>query len=245
MKKIIHITLIIGLSWSCNKPDAWDCVKTSGKKTSDNRTVERFSKVHVYNEINVNLIQNADKAGLVIIHGPENLLNKIETNVENQTLRIEDLNTCNWVRSYQNEMNIDVYTDTLNQIYLFGNGNLTNTDTLYSPELYIETNGGAGHISLCIRTHSSYTYMHAGHTDLKLNGYSHLSYISSGIIGTVDARGLRSDYTFLQNESISDMYVWADHVLEADIQYKGNVYYTGSPQIINQQGRGEGRLYKL
>ncbi len=245
MKITTYTAFFLLLFSACDNSGAWDCMKTSGKTTTKTRTVGTYQKIHLYGKIHLHLIQNKEKAGHIEIQAPENLIPKIETSVENSVLIIDDLNYCNWVRSYDYEIKLIAYSDSLNQIYHYGNGQITNSDTLFARELYIESDGSAGHIDLCIYAYTSYVYMHAGYTDATISGFSGVSYLSSGSQGSIDALHLRTGYTYLLNKGVSDIYLWAEKELKAQIDYLGDVYFKGSPYRIHKSGKGEGQLIKL
>jgi hypothetical protein len=220
-------------------------MKTSGKTKTKTRTVEPYQKIHLYGKIDLHIKQDKVKNGLIEIKAPENLIPKIETKVNNAVLTIDDLNYCSWVRSYDYNITLTAYTDTLNQIYHYGNGHITNSDTLFSRELQIESDGGAGSIDLCIFSYTSYIYMHAGYTDATISGFSGVSYLSSGGLGGIDALNLKTAFSFILNKSIQDIYIWSEKELEATIDYKGSVYYKGDPICIHKKGNGKGQLIKL
>jgi hypothetical protein len=75
-------------------------------------------------------------------------------------------------------------------------------------------------------------------------GYSDLSVISGFYSARFDLSALTSREMHVNNSSIGDMHVNAAEVLKVQIHNTGNIYYSGSPQIIIDSVSGSGNLIR-
>ncbi len=98
---------------SCDKEEAWDCIKSTGEITTETRILENFNKIVLYDNINLWMIQ--DSTAYIEITAGKNLIPKISIEIENGILIIKNENKYNWLRSYK--YSIDVYLHYLLNIW--------------------------------------------------------------------------------------------------------------------------------
>ncbi len=94
------LSLLLGvalLTLSCDRETAPDCLKSTGKTVRQVRRISAFSEIVLHDDINLYLTHSPDS--ILTIEAGENLLPKIETTQNGNTLTIRNRNTCNWVRS--------------------------------------------------------------------------------------------------------------------------------------------------
>jgi len=97
MRKFLVITLIILFS-SCNSEDANDCFQVEGKTILQQIELEDFNEITVYGGIKLFLTYGETQK--VELETGENLANDISFEVEANQLKIQNHNTCNFVRDY-------------------------------------------------------------------------------------------------------------------------------------------------
>ncbi|NMM50091.1 GIN domain-containing protein [Marinigracilibium pacificum] len=125
------LTIVIVYN-SCNDPEAFDCFKSAGDHSFEERAVDSYKYIILSTGVDVSF--SDDQTETIKVEGPANLLSKIETTVYRDTLYITDQNTCSWVRSpvetkihipIQPEINIlyegygEIELNTSNDIDLF------------------------------------------------------------------------------------------------------------------------------
>jgi hypothetical protein len=240
-----HIALGFSVSiflWSCNKEEAPDCLQTAGKYETELRTLTAFDQIELRDYIQIELYDSTET--FIEVTGPRNLLTDVKTEVTNGLLKIENKNTCNFVRSYKNKITVRIYAPSFPDIQNYGTGDIKSINTLTSSYFKIENRKAGGVISLTLNVDSAALYTHTGVCDIKCNGTSTKTMLFNQGLGIIDARNLISTDSFVNNSSINNVYVNSNGYLFAFIQFSGNVYYTGTPNFIDTQIEGTGLVIK-
>jgi hypothetical protein len=237
VNRILYISLLI-LFASCNKESAPDCFKKAGEIALVRRNLSAFDKLELQDYLYIELIQSEEHA--VEIKGPQNLLSKIETYVDNGVLYISNGNTCNFVRSFKNDIIVKIYSPNINDIQNRGTGDITTPDTLYYPYLKIENRHAAGTVRINIIGDSLDAYTQTGVADFILNGQVLKAELFNQGVGRIDARGLKSHQTYINNSSVNDISAYCTGYLFAINYFSGNIYVTGNPddQDLVREGTG-------
>ncbi len=125
--------LVSLLTASCSK------VFTNGNPVSEHRSLgRRFETICIYNNVNVKLV-NSDHQGIELTC-PENLIEKVTTEVKGDSLIIKNENDYNWLRSYDYSIDMTVYYDSLREITYASIGDLRCTDSIRGyGELTVDT----------------------------------------------------------------------------------------------------------
>ncbi len=97
MKKFIILYLLV-LAVSCNGDNVPDCFQNSGDIGIEPVAVTDFSKITVYD--NVQLILKQGEEQVVMVETGEFLRNEISVKVEDGRLSLRDENNCNFARDY-------------------------------------------------------------------------------------------------------------------------------------------------
>lgn len=238
------ILLLVPLLHSCEKAPLSDCFTSTGDVIEEEREVGSFSSILLRHNVNLHLHQ-AQQNKLVVKAG-SNLLPKIKTQVnENGRLEIRNNNSCNWVRSY--DIPIDVYLDfvKLDSLEYRSIGDVTNEGTLFFDTLNLNVPEGSGKLALTIDAGIVYCGLPNGTADVVLKGFCEISYLYAAGFGRIDNRGLVSKFVYVNNKSSNNLYLQATIELGATIENIGNIYYSGSPPLINLNQIGTGKLIKL
>lgn len=242
--RILWMFVVPGLIiFSCNKEKAPDCFQKAGEVKTISRSMEAFHAIELRDYITLELADSSDYG--VVITGPSNLLPEIITEVKNGKLLIENQNTCNFVRSYRNKIVVRIYAPDFPDIQNFGTGDIRTVGVLEMPVFKLENRNAAGEIRLTLDTDTAIIASHTGVCDVIAEGKSQITQIFNQGVGYIDARKLHTTDAFVNNSSINDVYVNTNGYFFALIEFSGNVYYTGTPNHIDQSVRGEGRLMPL
>ena len=250
--------LVSLMATSCQKMDA---LFKNGEPITEYRTVgQNFTVVSMFNNVNVKLVQ--DRHPHLELTCPKNLIEKVTTEVKNDTLVIRNENDFNWIRSYDYSIDLTVYYDSLRSVNYCSIGELSSIDSIIgmkaqsidSTEIGIDTvltNNfilrileGSGDINLTFNCNVLKTVFSNGTSKVTLKGYAGYTehYLKS--YGVVHAEALNSNIVKVMSHSTNDVYVWAQSALYAYLYNIGNAYYKGYPWI-EAHCEGDGRVIKM
>lgn len=234
------ILLLLAVFTSCEKTPVVDCFKNTGSIEKSERTVAYFHAIELHDNINLHLIPSSRQS--LVLEAGTNLKNRITAEVnEDSVLVIRNNNTCNWVRSYDKEINIYLEFTELNSLEYRSIGHVTNSDTLRLDSLQIDIWEGAGLIELSMNIGICWANLHYGTADILLTGESRITSLYQLGAGKIDTQGLKSRQVYLKNWSPNNMMIWSEQFLFAEIKGLGDVYYLGNPTIESNL-IGEGQL---
>lgn len=228
---------------SCNKEHAPDCFQKAGEVKTMWRDIDAFTSLELRDYLNVELVDSSDYA--IQLTGPGNLLPEISTEIEQGKLTIENRNTCNFVRSFKNKITVRIFAPDFSDIQNYSTGDITSVGILTSDEFRIDNRNAAGTITVQLDVDTAVISTHTGVCDVVVKGESIITQLFNQGVGVIDARDLHTTDAFVNNSSINDVFVNTNGYFFALIEFSGNVYYTGTPNHIDQSVRGEGRVIPL
>jgi len=238
ISKAVVVLLLLLLTNACSKSPG-DCFTSAGKAITMERSIDDFTGILMFDNIDVELISgNSPK---VEVTAGEHLIENITTEVIDSVLYIKNQNGCNFVRSYNKPLQVKVYFQRIDSLEYRSIGNLICRDPISTANSFkIDIYEGAGRIELELNTKSSHLNFHYGTAELIVSGFSQVNYIYQASYGPVDARNLRTSFNYLENKSTNDCWVQANVALGVTISSIGNVYYWGNPDIsLVRNGSGQ------
>jgi hypothetical protein len=235
--------LVAMIFTSCEKLDIGDCFKSTGKVIIEERESPVFE--HIVLEDNINVILTQDNRCSIRVQAGENLIGSVITEVNDGELTIRNDNQCNWMRSYNKDINVYLSVNHLVSIYYKASGNIISTNTIVTDSLNISVWDGSGIIDMDIQTVNSVLDLHYGTVDFDIHGFTQVDYIYAASYGPFHCQDLVSVFCFMNNKGSNDCYVNCTKVLEVEIENIGNIYYKGDPETIKSKITGTGRLIKL
>lgn len=232
MKYFFAYSFFLFAFLSCRKENALDCFKSNGPEVTEIRDLDPFTKI----ELN-------DKIELTVSYGPafkveviagKHIIKNISTKVEDGVLKIENRNTCNFVRGYKRENRVNVTMPYLRSL-------------LNNSVAKVEIMDGFEQDSIKVRAESSgdihlngkffYVLSHSnGNGDMYLKGNCEKLFVYAQGTNFIKAEDLIvNDYLFVEAVTQGDCYVNATQLktLEYVLYSTGNIYYKGSPASIN------------
>ncbi len=227
---------------SCKKNPA-DCFRSTGNQKTETRTLDTFTNLIISDNIDVELYHSPHNPYIIISAG-KNLLPGIVSSIGNNTLRLNNNHSCNWVRSYDQPITIKLYYQQLDSIEFRGSGILSCADTLSADSLYLSVKEGGGTVRLLLNTKKSFINHEYGTADVHLLGLSEVNYIYQASFGPVLADSLRTKFNYLENLSTNQCRVHAEIELGVTISGQGDVFYAGNPSI-NLIKTGSGNLIRI
>lgn len=228
---------------ACNKDEGCDCFDSTGRNVCIYRELSDFTKLELSENINLVLIQ--DTINNISISGGKNVLKGVLTYCENGTLFIKNVNKCNWIRNYNRKINAVLRYKTLNNISYKGTGIIKTENVLKTDKFTFDCWDGAGDINIDIVADETHFNMHLGTSNIKVTGVTKDNYIYTFSYGTIDCNSLLSRNVYITHRGTNNCYVFASEQLFVNINYIGNVYYTGQPSIIETNIQGSGQVIDL
>jgi hypothetical protein len=228
---------------ACEKEHCLDCFKGTGEIITEERTLENFNTINLSDRMNLYIQQ--DTVDKVIVEAGEKLISSVITEVDDGVLTIRDDNKCNWVRSYKKEINVYLHCSNLFMINYYGAGNVKSTNTIVSDSLALNFWDGSGVITLNVNCMMVKVALHTGPGDAEISGNTqYAAYYTRGN-GQIRCSDLKSVNSDIDSKGTNDCYINCTGHLFARIGYIGNVYYSGSPTIIESEITERGQLIPL
>ncbi len=237
------LLLFIAFASACDKPDAPDCLKQAGEVGVEQRNLgAAIREVDLDDLVNLTVFNTTEASDYVVVKGPRNLLQGVETRLDGATLFIANTNRCNWVRDLGIRLEVELHTSALERIAYRGQGKVLFADTLHRPHFGFEGRNGAGDIHLRVVTDSLSVVVHTGYSNVLLEGSStSANYFNQGW-GVFNASRMSGFAVSCNNSSFSDMYVRSIDYLYAFVGGSGDVVYYGAPNQIDLGRDGTGML---
>ncbi len=228
---------------SCEKNSS-RCFKAGGKNIKEERILSEFKHIQVKDIFNLFLVQ--DSVSKVILEGGENLLPNVSTDINNDTLVIENSIMCNWLRDYE-KINITVHFNNLRHLVTFDPVSVKSNDTLRCEYFEYYAIGEIGEADLLLNC--GYFRFDDSFTTLGLFTFSGKTEMSRFFINygsSIYANNLISKNTDIMFQTTGDMYIHVTEKLRVWIWGPGNVYYSGNPGIVEViEQKSTGRLIKV
>lgn len=195
-------------------------------------------------ENNVDVIFTQSNTYSLSVTCGSNIIDGIKTRVEGNTLYIRNKNKCNWLRDFNNQFTVRVSGPNLNLLTTTGSGNFTNTDTLTTDQIKIESKDGSGNINVIVKNSLLEAAVHTGPADIIISGFTNSFGAYSAGTGYIRASGLTSTYAWATNLGTADVQLHVDKELSVKIYHTGDIYYSGNPYSILKTITGSGKLIK-
>ncbi len=215
------------------------CWHGTGQKTIQVYEIGYFREVNVRGMFEIILVQ--DSVCYIELEGGNEILGYVAVTNTDSVVYLDNSNECAFLRDYEKIKCYLHFSDYL-QLSLFetckliSQNSVTSNLTLIVPaemaDVNIQLNNPHFHFYNHRTTGGTYTF----------SGYSDWCVIS----GFYSARFILSDLIsremVVKNSSIGDMHVNPIEKLTVEIHNKGNIYYSGSPEIIVDSISGTGKL---
>lgn len=239
----IFLVILLGLSFvACKKSEDRRCVKTAGDDAELVHFVDSFDKLDIGPRIKVILVQ--DSVEKVIVRGGANLVNFIQLDVADGKLTIINDNTCNFLRSYKHEIEVEIHLINLVNVLFKGTKELSCQNQLDLPYLTFLIEEGAGKCNLNLKCHSLFlgsgfgwgNYEVVGETnylkiDLRANGFGDFYGLNTHISATIISASSERMKVNLDDASV-----------QLETSSFGDIWYIGTPTFLEYYQYGEGEL---
>ena len=228
MKNLIYILAIIS-TFSCKKDQCWNGF--GNEITTEVALTKSFDSIYVGKGIIVNFTQ--DYSDFVEVTTGDKILNNISISESGNSLHIENLNKCDFLRSYDKKTVIDIHQKTFDYLYLSTEEDITFTDTIYGERILIYQEFGGGELDAKVNCNYLKIVCYNGSGNFKVSGVANVTEIITKVAAFGDARELKSKSMHITNISKDDLYVNFEGAnVTVSIEGTGNVIYRGTPNTL-------------
>lgn len=244
MKQIGFLILLLFI-FSCRKENRFDCFKGNGERVTEERHTSAFTSVHIEDKFETQVFQSSDFH--VTVSCGEHIINNIQTTVADGVLTIKNMNTCNFVRGYNEPIRINIYAPSISYLVNDGVGKVEFDPGFKQDSVSVRVaSSGDVHLQGSFRVIRSSSN---GNGDMTISGSTRELFLYTNGINFVDTRALSvTNYMFIHSVTIGDCYINAADTRQFDynIQGRGNIYYYGTPAVINNYSEpsGTGQLFQ-
>lgn len=243
MKKLILLFSLLLISVTSVQAQWWNSAKkVTGNKEVVNqaRTVPNYDRIAVTGMMDVQLV--GGKEGKIDLEGESNLLEHIETEVSNGTLKISVEKGINLQPSRNYPIKIVVPFEDLDAVTLTGSGHIRGSDVISARNFKV-TVTGSGNMNLNLDVEELKGTI-TGSGDVKLKGKArHLDCTVTGS-GDFLAYDLRTQTTNASVTGSGDIEVSVENDLQARVSGSGDIRYKGNPEKQNFKTSGSGSVSK-
>jgi hypothetical protein len=238
MKTQIYFTLLFFLLIGFNLSAKNSIVSL---KTSEERTVEPFTKIDL--GISATLILVQADVQKVSIEADADALKLIETKVENSTLIIK---VSKWHFTNLGKVTIYISVPKIEGLDVSGSGKIIAQNKISTEAIQLEISG-SGSIELSNLSANNVKSEISGSGNIKLTGSKAITFLSITISGSGDlyATDLSTDEANISISGSGDCKVNVKSKLTAEISGSGKVRYLGDPKKVDVDVSGSGSVKKM
>lgn len=222
--------------------DSNGCFEKGGNERIEEIHLNSFTELSAHGMFELILVP--DTTDYIEFKARESVIPHLTARLEDKTVLLENSNSCFYQRDYK-KVQAYVHYESLGKINLYEPCKLT---TMYpiTGVMSLVVQAEMAEVDIEINSDQFYFYNHTT-TGGKytFRGFVDYSSITGYYTAQFNLDELEARHLIVNNSSIGDMYVNASEILEVQIHHRGNIYYTGNPQIIIDSISGSGELIHL
>ncbi len=233
--RIISFFLISMVFLGCS-----DCITGKGQRIIADREVGAYTGIQISMPAEVILYTDTSAdVPSVQITAQENILNTIDTKVENGVLSIGSDDCLN---GYEDVI-ITLYNPTFDLVHIDGSGNVVSGNTLVSEDFRIIVDG-SGDMQLSLQVNNELSTLINGSGNMNLSGEVKEHTIEINGSGDVDSYNLATSKTAIDIDGSGNAWVRVLDHLTVLINGSGDVFYKGNPSETDVTINGSGMVIK-
>ncbi len=233
---LLSILLLMPICNSCEMDKCWH---GAGQNTSQVYETGYFREANARSMFEIILVQ--DSVYYIELQGGDKVLDYAEVNITDSIVYLDNSNECYFLRDYEKIKCYLHYSDNLH-LNIIESCKVTSQNPVTS-NLVLSVPAEIAEVDILLNNSNFFFYNHkTSGGSYTFRGYSDHCNISGYYSARLFLSGFTSREMHINNSSIGDMHVNAEDVLEVEIHNKGNIYYSGSPEIIIDSLTGSGKL---
>jgi hypothetical protein len=242
MKVIISILILSTICIaSCKKSKDRGCFKSSGDVTELEVSIDSIQKFRLFKGIVYNFYQ--DTLRKLVIKGGDNVIGFIDVTQGNYEVSINNLNSCDFLRDYDDKITVDIHYPHYTSIYAEPTEPMRFMDTLTGNQIKIELRNGGESLDLNVDVNRLLLNVSFGAGRINVYGRTGFLKLATQNLGRINALGIKADDMFIYQNSTTDMPVNFDST-NVKVHFKGNgdVRFVGVPNVLEVTGDGDGEV---
>jgi hypothetical protein len=214
---------------------------TASAQSEQSRQVSGFNGIASSGPFDVHVNINGTES--LKIRANQDIINNIETVVEDGKLKIKFKNEHNWGDNEHNDK-IDVYVTakSLSSLANAGSGSIKVEGTISGSSVDIVLSG-SGNIESTVKSERLHTII-SGSGSIRLRGDADEAKVTITGSGEMNGRGLKTNSASVMIAGSGNAYFGADKTISANIVGSGNVVYSGNATISSSRTVGSGSISK-
>lgn len=237
----IFLFLAILTFSSCKKASERGCFKSYGNSTELEMNIDSVQKFKLYGGIVYNFYQDTSRK--VVIKGGENVVGHIDIKQENYEVSIHNLNSCDFLRDYDDKIVVDIHYPHYASIYAEPTEPMNFVDTLRGYEAAIEIRNGGEHLNLNVDVTRLDLGVTLGTGSINVYGKTDFLKLATQNLGRINALGIEANEMFIYQSSSADMLVNFDSTnVKVHFRGSGDVLFIGVPSLLEITGEGDGEV---
>ena len=234
MRKIFfHSVLLLILMSSCQKKMEPGVI---------NVALEEFDTLTLNSVFNVELIQGTTNS--ISIEGAEKIIEKVDFNIENNTLTLLNNFKGNWIYPKKNKITVKLTVNNLSRINANETCNIRTLNTLTGNEIGLVMTSKLNEATFAVDCNSFYFWNNfpcGG--KINLSGSTNELKIWNVALMSVDAKNLVSNVVSIENSSKGDCRINCIQKLTYSIKGEGNIFLSGDPtELLKIEETSTGKL---
>ncbi|MCB0482058.1 MAG: DUF2807 domain-containing protein [Flavobacteriales bacterium] len=242
MKKtgIILCLALLAFSWnSCKK-----CGNKMGKEADFKAYLGPYHSISVKGKFEIELSQ--DSAYYIEATGGEGLLKNITYNVVDSVLTIENLNTCSFLKNYEDKLYLKIGCAVLKELTFENPYRFYNLGSLKSNSLKVVVQECAQKTDISGEFNNLWVILGGGSANLTIGGVANEVKLENTGTGQIHAEKLIANKVETSSRGTGSIYSSPVQKINANIIGSGNSYYTGNAAAsVTIYENATGRLIKL
>jgi hypothetical protein len=219
------------------------CLTSTGPIVTERRELPATLRdIYTYDNVDLILVQDAPGTPFAEVRAGKNLIAGIQTRMEGRALSISNTATCNWVRAYDQPLEVTLHLPRFTNVFLRGIGNIRTKGQFVQDTLFFHLTG-SGNIDLDVE--SAYLWGEQYELgDVTVRGRTGELLLTVGGNGRFFGQGLRAGTCYFKTNrgANGDAHIRATDLLSGSIRGNGTVYYYGQPGSVGiERIGGDGR----
>jgi hypothetical protein len=197
----------------------------------------------VYNEVDVVWKYDSSQNVSITWIGPENLLNYVSAEWNEDELIIDHSDRCEWARRLDLKVKAEIVSPSWESATLRGQGEFIMDSVWRGSNVTIETYASASRAKLRVDADTVTVKLHAGPAEVSLEGMANVIEAYSSGIGSLDASSCEAHRAFVNQSGVIPLHFTASDYAFVSINASGDaVIHGGLPEYLSVELNSTGEL---
>jgi len=230
----------------CESYQLDDCFSSAGEEKTEIRILNDFDRVRIGQKFDLQILQDTAMEPSVSITCGSNLLEGVECEVSEGVLEIKNRNTCNFVRSFKDRIQITLTLKDLRELTVSGDVFVRSIDTLFLTELNV-IQSALNDIDLTLHVEERVLVNSINSRRVILHGKAGKLEGSIEEISDLIAKDLVCREVLIDSHTPLDCSINATELIFVKIFNAGNIFYFQEPSGLKEVNvqEGNGKLIKM